>query len=187
MDFDTERPTALGDASADFNGSGWFSEVNVAYGMQHSGWTVGPVGGLEYASVHHESYTESGAGILDLSVDSDTTDNLKSLLGVQAYRSFKVDNGKYTGSFVVDPSFTLEWAHEFLDRTSDANVSFASIPTVSFDTSGPEKSRDAAHIRAELMGHPVDRDKLRLFVAYDGNLASDYQDHRGTVGVKIKW
>lgn len=180
--YDTSRSTVSGKADADFGGFGAFANAEVAYDykMKSLSGVVSPYVGLDANIIHHEDYDESGAGALNMSVDSSTTEKLASELGIQ-YTGKRV--GKtYTDGLVVRAG----WAHEFLDQTADQSSRFISSPTVSFTSNGPEVARDSVKFGLAYSAKPNNADYL-FYAKYDGEFSADLQDHLFSAGLKFKW
>jgi len=180
--YDTSRSTVSGKANADFGGFGAFANAEVAYDykMNSLSGVVSPYLGLDASIIHHADYNESGAGALNMSVDSSTTEKLSSELGIQ-YTGKRV--GKtYTDGLVM----RVGWAHEFLDQTADQSSRFISSPTVSFTANGPEVARDSAKFGLAYSAKPNNADYL-FYAKYDGEVSADLQDHLFSAGIKFKW
>ena len=130
--------------------------------------------------IHHEDYSESGAGALNLDVQSETTENLLSEVGLQ-YR------GIYqAGNYNIAPGLRLGWAHEFLDQSAQSSANFSSAPGIIFNSQGPERNRNSALVGAEINVATLN-DKLTLYTDYDGSFSSDANEHAFTMGFKFKW
>lgn len=180
--YDTSRSTVSGKADADFGGFGAFANTEVAYDykMKSLSGVVSPYVGLDASIIHHEDYDESGAGALNMSVESSTTEKLTSELGVQ-YTGKQVGM-TFTNSLVA----RVGWAHEFLDQTADQSSRFISSPTVSFTSNGPEVARNSAKIGLAYSAKPNNADYL-FYAKYDGEFSADLQDHLFSAGLKFKW
>ena len=76
-------------------------------------WMVVPNLNLQYIRLDIDSYTESGAGSLNLDVDRQSTDSLQGNIGGQLY--YKWDTGKG----VIMPGISASYGYEFLRGSRD--------------------------------------------------------------------
>ena len=181
LDFETDRPTVAGSANADFDGYGAFGYTELTYDLKDDDQiTFMPYVALEGSVIGHEFYSESGAGVLNLDVDSETTTQLSSEIGMQASKVLSTD------TYRITPTARIGWSHQFLDKSADSTANFSSAPTAVFKSEGPEQNRDSARIGLDL-AISDHNNKTSLYTKYDGNLAADAQDHLFTAGVKVRW
>lgn len=181
LDFETTRPTASGTAIADFNGYGAFASGEIVYDIaEQEGVTLSPYASLDAAAIYHDNYTESGAGVLNMNVEEETTKSLSSEIGVQYRGTYDV------GNYTVTPTLKLGWSHEFLDQSAQSKASFASAPTAIINSEGPKQNRDSAVIGLNLNIATLNSNAV-FYTNYDGNIATDASDHLFTAGLKIKW
>ncbi len=78
------------------------------YELAMGKWMVVPNLNLQYIRLDIDSYTESGAGSLNLDVDRQSTDSLQGNIGGQLY--YKWDTGKS----VIMPGVSASYGYEFL-------------------------------------------------------------------------
>jgi fibronectin-binding autotransporter adhesin len=180
LKFETARPTTTGVASAEFDGYGAFGYVEAAYDLApQRGVRLAPYVGIETSYIHHEEYTESGAGALNLKVEAESTTQLSSELGMAIVRPIK------TEKLWINPSMKIGWAHEFLDQSAGVSSSFVDEPTAVFKGEGAKVSRDSAKLGLGLSIEDHDK-TMELYGRYRANLAADAQDHLFTAGFKWK-
>lgn len=183
IDYDTSRSTVSGEAKAEFDGYGAFANVEVAYDYQFAdniSAALSPYIGLDGSVIQHNDYDETGAGALNMSVDSNRVEKLSSNLGLQFTGEQK---GKDLTSAIVA---RVGWAHEFLDQSASQSSRFISSPTVSFTSNGPEVARDSAKIGLALSAKANDANYL-FYAKYDGEISRDLETHLFAAGIKFKW
>lgn len=145
--YDVNRNLTFGGISRTANGSVNGSQFNAAletgYDLKFQGAIVTPAATLFYTKAWVGSFTETGAGALNLNVNSQNADSLQSGLGVRLARPFK------TQKALVLPQVSAFYQHEFANhsRGLDARLAQASS-TFTFTTDAPQ--RDFAVLGAGL-------------------------------------
>lgn len=178
---ETDRPTGVGTtARGDYDSHAFNAWVLGGYAFtpfDDKDWELEPQLGLDYTLIHDDSYTETGAGPLNVSVDQETTHSLRSLLGVQLSKVF-VTNG--IGTFRA--SVAAGWRHEFLDNETNTS---ASVMGASFSVSGVERSRDSAELAVRADWRVAD--DMMIYAEYAPEFADDWQDHSVTLGLRKRF
>jgi len=105
-------------AQGDYSGQAYTGFATTGYHFFTQGFTITPLASLQYTHVNVDSYSETGAGGLDLNVDSQSYDFLESGLGVHAARPFSYSNGTFV------PEVHAEWFHELLNPTLQNTTTF---------------------------------------------------------------
>jgi outer membrane autotransporter protein len=99
-------------ANAGYSGQDYTAFVTTGYHFLTRGFTITPIASLQYTHVNLDSYTETGAGTVDLKVNSQSYDFVESGLGVKAARPFAYhDDGTYV------PEIHFKWLHELYNPT----------------------------------------------------------------------
>ena len=181
LGFKTDRPTGTGTAKADFNGYGLFGTAEIRSVPKASKIRVSPFLGLKVTGIRHEGYRESGAGVLNLTVKSKVTRKLSSEIGFVGDAEFLARN------FRIKPSLRIGWVHEFLDNTSETNASFSIAPAVAFQSQGPDQNKDFMRIKLDLVASEIQDKDMSLYCSYDGSIASNFNDHMFTAGMRYIW
>lgn len=182
FDFRTKRPTLAGTATADFSGYGGFAYLETAYKTIETDHSyVAPLLALEGTVLQHQGYQETGAGVLNLTVDGETSVQFKTLLGEKLVAHFE------TGALIISPQLQAVWAHEFLDTYPDVRAEFSGAPSTSYENGGPRQSRDAARLGVNLSVSPIDGDYLTFYGGYNLNISQDAADHHLTGGFRMLW
>jgi outer membrane autotransporter protein len=126
------------------------------------------------------AFTETGAGSLDLSVASQTTNSVRSVLG--AVVSANMDMG-WRGPLAGQ--LRLGWTHEYASVDRPVTASFAGAPTVPFTTFGVTPQRNG--VLLGLSANTDIADATSLYLRYEGNLSGNDAAHALTVGVRMIW
>jgi uncharacterized protein with beta-barrel porin domain len=129
---------------------------------------------------HTDSFTETGAGALNLQSDSHDTDSYQSGVGVKVSREFQTAK-----DFFLTPEFGAKWLHEFGDTEANINARFAGEPAGSFVITSDTTERDAGVLSLSLTGKKSDM--LNFFVSYDLAVTTDQIGHGFTGGLRFNW
>lgn len=178
---DTRRRVQIGTVSVHPTASygstvaGGLGEVGWAFDL--SGLEIQPYAGIDYVSLHTDSFTEENGGAANLRVDSATDDWPTSVLGIRLVRDVA-----YAGH-VFRPRLDAAWGHTFGTLSPDRAAAFASSPALPFTVSGAPLARDAARIGAGL--DLLLAENLRVGLEYRGDLAPDAQDNG--FGLALGW
>ncbi len=102
--FDATTATATGSP----NGTQFEISVNTGYNFNVGPLTVGPTARVNYINVSIDGFRESGAGVFDLSVESQRIESLTTDFGARVSYAISTRFG------VLVPFFRAEWEHEFM-------------------------------------------------------------------------
>ncbi len=132
-----------------------------------------------YMNYSADSYTETGAGGLNLTVDSDTLNVLEFGVAVEA----SWVNEGYDGS-VFKPTVNLGVRHDVIGDAFEANNTFAGGGTA-FKTEGfdPAQTTFNAGVGATYFS----TSNWNLSASYDAEVKSDYVSHSGLVKAAYKF
>ena len=123
---DSKRNVALGTVAAEAKGSPdssfLFARARVAYEVPFADWYLRPMLDLDAISFHQRSYEESGAGALNLDVDSNTETYFAATPGIELGGRLDLGNG-----FVLRP-FTGVGVSFITNDNYTATSSFAAVP-----------------------------------------------------------
>jgi len=114
------------------------------YNFQADAWRITPLASLQYSRVNIGSFRESGAGDLNLNIQSRGHDFLESGLGFRIARPF-VQN-----AMVFTPEIHGRWLHQFSNPAMTQNAAFQVPGSASFTTPGFSASRDTLNVGAGL-------------------------------------
>ena len=125
------------------SGQQYVGDLDLGYNFHpdHEGhWALGPEVGLEYVHLDVDSFTESGAGPADLSVNSQGADSLRGRLGG------RLSYFTRAGSIVFAPTVFASYQHEFLNDPFGLTSQFNIPSTTPFTIQGTNPGRDSALI-----------------------------------------
>lgn len=145
-----------------------------------AGITATPLASFLAMCNHTDSFTETGAGALNLESDSNHTDSYQSGVGVKLSREFKAAK-----DFTLTPEFGAKWLHEFGDTEANINARFAGETAGSFVITSSTTKRDAGVFSLNLTGKKSDI--LTFFAGYDLGITNDQISHGFTGGLRFNW
>ncbi|MFH1815950.1 MAG: autotransporter domain-containing protein [Pseudomonadota bacterium] len=128
-------------ASADYKGHHYSAIISAGQHYFFSGTTITPLASLQASRIHVGSYSETGAGDINLRVDSQDYDILQSGLGVKAERRIEVGNGN------VYPEVHFKWLHDFASTTTEQTAAFTGGGG-RFKLEGIDQDRDLFNVGA---------------------------------------
>jgi outer membrane autotransporter protein len=133
--------TVTGVANSDFNGEQISSRITAGYAIAlNRALTLTPYAGVEYTYLKQDAYTETGAGALSLSVDGQSANRTRSVLGAKLGTELKASNG-----LIVSPSVHVAWRHEFNNSGIDSAATFTG-GGAAFTTPGQDIARDTMNV-----------------------------------------
>ncbi len=176
INFGNVNTTALGTYS------GWQPTAYAEYGRY---WHVGSVAvqpylATQYVYVRQNSFTETGAGDLNLAVNGVDTNALRGFLGACASQAWRTDSGA-----MWVPELRAVWMHEFLNPDTTLTAVFAPIGGSSFATRGLNFGRDWAVLGAGTQY--VVNSNISLFANYDLLFNSQQAWNAGSGGLQLAW
>jgi autotransporter-associated beta strand protein len=177
--YDTSRNIAAFSRTATASPSGqeFNMDATTGWDVKTARSLVSPFLGLAYDRMMLGSFTESGAGALNLALAGQTAESLRSTLGVKVSRQFKPAWCDFT------PFASLGWQHEFESQSRALSASLASGGTGSFTVQTADVSRESA-----LFGAGMDLDWTPGFstrLAYASTLNFDFLDN--TFSGSLRW
>ena len=164
-------------ATASPSGSEFNLDATAGWDAKTSHAVVSPFLGLGYDRMMLGSFSESGAGDLDLALSPQTAESLRSTMGVKISRRFKPDWCDLT------PYASAGWQHEFDSQSRALGASLGSGGTGAFTVQTADVAREAA-----LLGAGVDMDWTPGFstrLAYAANVRTDFKAN--TFSGSMRW
>jgi uncharacterized protein with beta-barrel porin domain len=159
--------------------------ANQFYGLLEGGYRIDlggraeafvtPFARLQAYTGTQNGFSEWGAQSLNLSVASQTTSSLRSVLGAQI--------GGRLDTLALQ--LRLGWSHEFADTARPVTATLAGAPATPFTTFGIAPQRDSV-----LVGFGASAalsETTRAYLRYEGNLSGQDSTHALTVGVRMVW
>jgi outer membrane autotransporter protein len=140
---------------------------------------IEPLVGIRYFKSDATSFTESGAGSVNLRGSVKDFTSLRSALGATFSRELA---GK-RGPIVLEAR--LAWEHEFKDRSARLDARFSGASGSNFEARGVEIDRDSALVGLGMRAQ-VDRNAT-LMASYAGRFNADIQAHQFSAAVRWEW
>lgn len=167
-DYSTSRNTHIsGVAKGDFDGEAVSARLVAGYPIHRKGQgTFVPYAGLEALHITQDDYTETGAGVLSLTVADSSADRVGSLLGIK----FSFDKQLSDGS-ILTPTFDARWRHEFKKDGVTTTSSFVGGGG-NFQSVGQDVDSDLLGLSARLNWAKTEDYSLGFEV--DGEVAEGY-------------
>ncbi len=140
------------------------------------GVAFGPVATVDTVFGRMNGFTETGAGVLNLTVASTTSSETITGLGVAA----RIERPMGEGQIALNGR--IAWEHVFGDRsiTTDSTIGFAGA---AFTTTSAPIAADRVAIS---IGTAIEfSDTVSAHARYDGRFAGGDTDHRASIGFKV--
>ena len=128
-------------ANADYAGQQYTALVTTGRHYFFNQNIVTPLASLQVSRIHVGSYTETGAGDVNLRVDTQNYNFVQSSLGVKAERVIQSGNGTYS------PEAHVKWLHDFSSTTMLQNAAFTG-GGATFTTQGITQDRELFNVGA---------------------------------------
>ena len=171
----SSRDTALGTASAGYNGQidGALTELSYYWTMDQS--RIVPKAALEYVRASTGSFQEMG-GLDPVSASGATLERARLLVGAEIGHYWIVDRK------ILDLSAYGKFVDNFEQNFSSVTVS---LGPQSISVQGIGESRYGADAGAALSLSLTNA--VRVYLNYDGKFRSALQSHQATAGIEVKW
>jgi len=158
-DYSAEQYTAHIETGKDF-------QIKQAYAP-----TITPTIGATYTHLSPDSYTETGAGGANLTVETDTIESLE--LGAAIKSQWDINQ---TDGSVLSPSLHAGYRYDIIGDTIQSTSNFTG-GGASFNTQGADPARGTATIGAGLQYQATSN--WTLSAGYDFEIRQDYTAHAG--------
>jgi len=173
-------PMFAATAHSSYNGenANLYGEVGYDF-MFDNNVKLTPFGAFAWIYENLDSFTESGAGTADKSVNSSSGDSIQSILGARLSTRMQMSNG------VLVPEGRIAWAHELGNQNMTVTNAFTGSPGSAFAINGAVIDRDSL-----LVGVGVGWElspSTKLYLDYDGRFNSDYTQNAISAGVRLKF
>lgn len=170
----TRNTGATGVAAGDFDGKTWAARVGggMRLGMS-SATSFTPQLRVDWLSVQHDPYAETGGGPFALFVDKTRAERVRASLGGQ------LDFG---GTASVSPYVRAFYHHAFSNAGLDASTGFTPTGT-RFGTPGQELERENYTAGAGVNFHSGN--SFAAAITYDGTFSGSYHSH--VYEAKLRW
>lgn len=169
--YDTSRVVLNNGISGRYNAWQFSGKVDAGWPMLRGNLTLIPTASLAVGQLKQPDYSETGVGAL--SIDGQTTNSIRSMLGGRMLLPLDGAAGDSTSL-----ELRATWNHEFMDVTYDTTARFVAGGGA-FLTPGLRPPRDSlgfgSTLRLASLRDGVTRGALLL--SYDGEARSDYLSH----------
>ncbi|TBR29594.1 MAG: autotransporter domain-containing protein [Reyranella sp.] len=159
--------------------------ANQFLGQLETGWrfdvplsqpaSVTPFVRLQGSTTTQNGFTESGADSLNLSVQQQTVNSLRSTIGMDLAATFSR----------TTIGLRLGWQHEFADTSRPMTASFSGSPGTPFTVFGATPQRDSAVLGLGATFQVADATEVSL--RYDGEVGGGTNNNALTLGLRMKW
>ncbi len=168
----------LRQADAEYSGQQYSVFIDGGYVIPAGGFEVTPLASLLYQHLRLGSYTETGAGSLNLSVKPQRYDVLQSGLGVRVAYPWK------RGSVTFTPEVHYKWLHDFIADKVSMTSSFTG-GGASFSTNGATPDRNSHAFGAGVVCALGDR--VTIEPVYTFECKEKFKGHSGSVVFKFEF
>lgn len=97
-------------------------DLGIGYDIRLGGFTLTPLGRVEYLNLAIGGFTERGSQGLDLTLRGQRLQSLRTAVGLQVSHAFSVPFG------VLTPQLRGEWRHEFLNDVRSLTAAYTNDP-----------------------------------------------------------
>jgi outer membrane autotransporter protein len=172
LNYSSVRDTGVtGIASGDYDGDIFAVKVDAGIPFALSATVaVTPFASLEYDHLSVDGYTETGAGPLNLTVNENSADRLRSGLGI------RLSNDMEFKGMHVRPSLHVQWLHNFENDGIATTAGFEG-GGAEFTTPGQDIEENTGNIGANLL-FTVGKNSA-LSVRYDYEAGGEFESHSG--------
>jgi fibronectin-binding autotransporter adhesin len=173
--------TSVNTASADYDSVTVSSAVEVGKDIPlNLTTTLTPYVGINYSHNNRDSFTETGAGSANLSVNEQDDDSLRTTIGLRLSKDIKTKHNK-----TITPSAMIAYVREHMDSVSRLEAGFSAVPTSTFRIDGSELDRDRLQVGAGISGQL--NENTTLNVGYNGEWAGSDDHHSFAATVNFVW
>ena len=145
------------------------------------GSVLSPFVGLEGSFVDRDGFTETGAGVLNLDVDSENDEYLTGLVGLQWVGRYDVGT-----DLRLKPAARVGVGFQFLDESASTTSTFTASPGTSFTSTGAERGTTSVRVGAGLELGPRWNNRWAVFARYTGDFSSGGNDNIGQLGHSLR-
>lgn len=142
--------------------------------------SVTPFGRLQVYTASQGTFSEWGAQSLDLTVQSQTTTSVRSVVGAQVGSQVEVGLRDRLGLQV-----RLGWSHEYADTSRPVTAALAGAPTTPFTTYGSAAQRDGVLLGLSASTAVVEA--TSVYVRYEGTISGQDNAQAVTAGLRMTW
>ncbi|MBO6815717.1 MAG: autotransporter domain-containing protein [Rhizobiaceae bacterium] len=190
QDYDLDRvvpvPPAFVTANGEADGHVFAGSLEVSRNLVDEAGLDGhltyfaPFARIEHVIAERNGFTETGAGVLNLTVGNDDFDRSFSTLGLQMAAEHTAANG-----IAVRSSLEIGWEHAFNDTRAVSNSIIAGVAGAAFTSPGAAEDRDRLALGLGIEMQLTEG--LSAVINYDGTYGSGFSDHRGSGSLTFRF
>ncbi|WP_395711841.1 autotransporter domain-containing protein [Reyranella sp.] len=161
----------------------FFGQLEGGYRIMLGGTAMAfatPFARLQGYTGTQNAFTETGAQSLNLSVEAQTTNSLRSVIG--ALLGGSMDLGWRDRVYA---QLRLGWSHEYADVSRPVTAALAGAPRFLFTTWGATPTRDGAVVGLSATTEVAQASSI--YLRYEGNIAGQDSTHALTAGLRMTW
>lgn len=167
-------------AEADYKSHLMAARIGIGVPIKKDGFTLLPKASINYVSLSTDTYTETGASSLNLTVNTDTLTKYTAKVGMNVSREIHFDNGG-----TLTPELRTGLSYDMGDDFSTSTSSFEGGGNA-FDTNGLDA--EDLSVNGGLGLSYLSESKLIEFnINYDVNAKADYLEQVGLLTLKYKF
>jgi outer membrane autotransporter protein len=178
--FDLSRNVAGATATAEPDGDAFSGYLQAAYDVADRfgapNLQVAPTVRVNAVTADRQGYVESGAGLLNLTVEEDVFSQMTPAVGLSLGGSFAA------GALLLKPEVQVLYEHVF-GASEELSTSHIPVAAADFETTVSAGADDRLAVGAGLAASFSDR--LTGSVAYDGAFGEDTRQHHGSVDLSL--
>ena len=152
--------------------------VSGGYVYPLGGLEIVPLASLEYSHLNIERYDETGAGALNLTVNSQHYDLLQSGVGIKLVYPINDPNGSWT------PEVHFKWLYDFVGDEQQTTSTFT-LGGPLFATHGLEPAQSSFNVGAGFQ--MLLATNVSMLGNYDFEWKEDFYSHSGAVTVRVAY
>ena len=166
------------------------TSANQFVGQIEAGYRIGiyeqaaasltPFARLQGVNNSQAAFSETGAGSLSLNVAQQTTNSVRSTIGMELAGA--LDAG-WRDRLALQ--LRLGWAHEYADVSRPVTASFAGAPGAAFTVFGAAPQRDAAALG--FAASTAIAENTSIYFRYDGDVGTGTDNHAFSAGLRMTW
>jgi outer membrane autotransporter protein len=174
-----QQRTALGQTGA----NQWYGQIETGYRFDlgtNANAFITPFARLQAYTANQNTFTETGAQSLNLSVAQQQTNSLRSVIGAQIGGS--MDLG-WREKLLMQ--LRLGWSHEYADTARPVSATLAGAPAMPFTTFGVAPQRDGVVLG--LSANTAIAEATSIYLRYEGDISGQDSAHALIAGVRMTW
>jgi len=158
------------------------ANVRAAYDVHTSFMVLSPEFSLNYSNLTEDAFTETGAGMANMSIGESDSESLRTTLGLRAAFKSRVNGG---GMLIIADAHA-HWAHEFLDEEQIITAQFVGFGSSGVDIINRPLSADSFIAGAGLLG--MISESFGASLNYDVQLGDDdFTVHTISAGAEYRF